>query len=82
MWNKMSLIGICSLRITYFGGVMRLLPFMFGIICIGIIGISTPAGAAVQNNPWWAKRAGSARFVGSIRNIGPCPDLGDRDRRQ
>ena len=28
---------------------MRLLPFMFGIICVGIIGISTPAGAGVQN---------------------------------
>jgi len=27
---------------------MRLLPFMFGIICIGIIGISTPALGEVR----------------------------------
>ena len=45
---------------------MRLLPFLFGIICIGIIGISTPAGAAVQNNPWWAIY--SDGVVGRITN--------------
>ena len=40
----MSLIGICSLRTTYSEVVMRLLPFMFGIICVGIIEIGTHAG--------------------------------------
>ena len=30
---------------------MRVLPFMLGVICVGIIGISTPAGAGVQNYP-------------------------------
>jgi hypothetical protein len=49
---------------------MRLLPFMFGIICIGIIGISTPAGAAVQNNPWWAIY--SDGVVGRITNCALC----------
>ena len=31
---------------------MRVLPFMLGVICVGIIGISTPAGAGVENYPW------------------------------
>ena len=52
----MSLIGICSLRTTYSEAAMRLLPFMFGIICVGIIGIGTPAEA--QNYPWCANYDG------------------------
>jgi hypothetical protein len=31
------------LRTTYFGRVMRLLQFMFGIIFVGIIGTGMPA---------------------------------------
>jgi len=46
--NKISLSGICNLRPTYFGRVMRLLQFMFGIICVGIIGIGTPAQGPKQ----------------------------------
>jgi hypothetical protein len=35
---------------------MRLWSFMFGIICVGITGIGTPAGA--QNYPWCANYSG------------------------
>jgi len=47
---------------------MRLLPFMFAIICVGIIGIGTPAGARVQNYPWCAIYSDGA--VGGITNCG------------
>jgi hypothetical protein len=58
---------VSSWRTTYFGGVMRLLPFMFGIICVGIIGIGTPAAAGVQNYPWCAIYSDGA--VGAIYKL-------------
>jgi Protein of unknown function (DUF3551) len=47
---------------------MRLLPLMFGIICVVSIGISTPAGAGVQNYPWCAIY--SDGMVGGITSCG------------
>jgi hypothetical protein len=45
---------------------MRLSQFIFGIICLGIIGIGTPATA--QNRPWCAIY--SDGVVGGITNCG------------
>jgi hypothetical protein len=64
--NKLSLVGICGLRTTYFGRTMRLLPFVLGIVFVGSIGIATPARA--QNYPWCAIY--SDGVVGGITSCG------------
>jgi hypothetical protein len=46
---------------------MRFLPFVFGIIFVGIIGIGTPAKA--QNHPWCAIYS-DVGVVGGITNCG------------
>jgi hypothetical protein len=62
--NRLSLVGICGLRTTYFGRTMRLLPYALGIIFVGSIGIGTPARA--QNNSWCAIY--SDGIIGGITN--------------
>jgi Protein of unknown function (DUF3551) len=64
--NKLSLVGICGLRTTYFGRTMRLLPFVLGIIFVGSIGINTPARA--ESYPWCAIYSDGA--VGGITSCG------------
>jgi hypothetical protein len=49
---------------------MRLWSLMFGIICVGITGIGTPAGA--QNYPWCANYSGGGvgTNCGTVSGIG------------